>query len=154
MNFKRIIAALLICINIFAFVGCGNATMSGPEKALKNFETSFNERDIDGIIEIFKPSQQAKIKLQLELSKGVANIAGGLFGLDGIGDLFSMDILSGAFGVAAEDYYITIEVISEEYNENSTEATVSAKIISGEAEEIQEFSMVKISDKWYIDEDF
>lgn len=154
MKFKKIIVLFLSTICIIAFSGCDSLTLSGPEKALKNFETSFNERDIEGIIDVFKPSEQSKLKLQLELSKGVANIAGGVFGVDGIGDLFSTDILSGLFGIAAEDNYITIEVISEEYSEDNNSVVVSAKIIFGESEEICEIPMVKISGKWYLDEDF
>lgn len=154
MSLRKIFVIFLIAICIITFAGCESTSLSGPEKALKNFETSFNERDIDGIIEIFKPSQQSKIKLQLELSKGVANIAGGIFGIDGIGDLLSTDVLSGVFGIAAEDYYITIEVISEEYSEDNSSVVVTTKIISEGTEEISEIPMVKISNKWYIDEEF
>lgn len=124
--------------------------MSGPEKALKDFETAFNERDIDGIVKIFKPSDQSKIKLQLELTKGIANIAGDILGVGGIGDLFSTDILSGVLGTAMEDYYINIEVISEEYNEDSSQAVVTVKITADGTEETEELNMIKISDKWYL----
>lgn len=140
---------ILLCA-IMLFSGCSFQKLSGPEKALKDFEAAFNERDIDGIVKIFKPSDQAKIKLQLELTKGIANIAGGFFGIGGIGDLFSTDLLSGVLGMAMEDYYIDIEVISEEYNEDSTQAVVTVKITTNDTEETDELNMIKISGKWYL----
>lgn len=154
----RKITSFLLCILLvlssMVFVGCdAEPKMSGPEKALEEFEKAFNERDLDGIVKIFKPSQQSEIKLQMKLAQGFAGVAGSLFGLGGIGDLFSDDVLSGVFGVALEDYYVDIQVIDESYNQNGNKATVTVKIVSETEEETDTFEMVKISDTWYLDID-
>ena len=57
----RKITSFLLCVLLVltstVFVGCdAEPKMSGPEKALEEFEKAFNERDLDGIVKIFKPS--------------------------------------------------------------------------------------------------
>ncbi len=151
-------SCFLLCLIFFCMtfllVGCDiKMQISGPEKALNTFEKAFNERDLDGIVKIFKPSQQAEIKLQLKLAQGFAGIAGNIAGLNGLEGLFTEDIIAGFFGVALEDYYIDIQIISEKYNENKTQAIVTIKIITEKSEETDTFKMVKISNVWYFDED-
>ena len=152
---KRIsvLFVLLLCL-IISFSSCSFEQLSGPEKALKDFESAFNNRDVDGIVKIFNPSDQANLKLQLELAKGVANIAGGFFGVDGIGDLFSTDLLSGVLGTAMEDCYLDLEVISEEYNEDATKAVVTVKMKMEDSENTEKLNMVKISNKWYLSDNY
>ncbi len=146
--------AIMLCIvslvlSLFAS-GC-TERLSGPEKALKEFETAINERDMDGIIGIFKPSEQAKLKLQLALSKLTASIFGNIVGLGSLGDLFTDELMNAMLGVAMEDSYAEIRVLSEKYNENRTRATVKMEITMGETTEVDTIEMVKISDKWYWD---
>ena len=145
---------VLLSVMSLTLVGCdAEPKMSGPEKALEEFEKAFNERDMDGVVKIFKPSQQSEIRLQMKLAQGVAGVAGSLFGLGGISDLFSDDVISGLFGVALEDYYIDIQVIDEVYNEKGNKATVTVKIISEDEEETDTLEMIEISDVWYLDMD-
>ena len=166
---KKSIALLFVFVLVFSFAGCENdavsdskvfetlrtveTRISGPEKALENFEKAFNERDMEGIVKIFKPNLQSEIKLQKELAQGVAGFAGELFGLDGISDLLSDDIISGVFGVVLEDHYFDIQVINVTYNQRGNKATVIVKIVSEDEEETDKLEMIKISDVWYLDMD-
>ena len=122
--------------SILGLTGCSTEPqISGPQKALLEFEKAFNQRDFEGVINAFKPSQQSELKLQMKLVQGFAGVAGDFFGLGGIDGIFSEDIIGGVFGIALEDYYIDIQVVDEVYNEDKTQATVTVKIISEDEEE-------------------
>ncbi len=152
-KFISIILCALILVGIMSFAGCKELNMSGPEKALTKFETAINERDFEGVIEIFTPDQQAELKMQLKLVEGLAGAFGDYAGVGGMDFLFSEEMIGSAFGIALEDYYIDIEIISEEYNENKTKANVTVKLTSGEEATTEVFPMVEISGKWYVDLD-
>ncbi len=145
MNTKKVAAVFIVIIAGIAFVWFGGFIPSGPEKALKKFETSYNERDMEGIIGILKPSEQLKFKLAMELLGGAAEFAN-------MGDIFSDEMLSEAFAAEYEDD-IKIEVVSEKYNDKRDSALVTVKVICGDAENVSEVPMVKISDEWYINEE-
>lgn len=121
--------------------------MSGPVKALMDFEAAFNERDLDGIINIFKPDQQSLMRFQFKLTEGLSGMLGDFSGL------LSEDMLGGVFGMMLGEYYIDIDVLSEEFNEDETRATLTVVFDFGDTEEEDTFEMVKISDKWYADID-
>lgn len=159
---KKIIG-LLLCVFLLCtsvtFLGCGfdksllvpqTPQLSGPEQAIEDFEKAFNERDIDGIIKFFKPSEQAEIKLSFKLMEAIYGSSGDLFGAD-LSSFWSEDMFSGLFGTALGDYYIDIQIVDIVYDSTNTKATVSVNIVSDVDTEADVFEMVKISDKWYSD---
>jgi len=137
---KKVISIVLVLLMLFSLTACKQETPG--ETVLKGFEKAFNERDMDALIELFPPHVQSQFEMSLGLMEGFA-------GLLGAGDFFSADMMSAAFGIALEANYITVELVSETYDETQTQGVVRARIIcDGESEE-SEFEIIKISDKWY-----
>lgn len=154
---KRNITKTLICLMLAVMIvftsGCELFDQrSGPEKALANFEKACNEGDIEGILEIFTPHQQAQLEMSLEAMKMMANMFGSMADMDGLGDMFSTEMLSGMLGIAMDGNYITIEVLEESYSADGKTADVTIRLTSGQENITDTIKMVEISDQWYLDE--
>lgn len=154
---KKNVAKTMLCLMLAVMVvftsGCELFNrQSGPQKALADFEKACNESDIEGIIEIFTPRQQAQLEMGLEAMKMMADMFGGLADMDGMGDLFSKEMLSGMLGIAMDGNYITIEVLEESYSADKKTADVTIRLTSGQETITDTIKMVEISDQWYLDE--
>lgn len=152
-NLAKTMLCLMLAVMVVFTSGCELFNrQSGPQKALANFEKACNEGDIDGIIEIFTPHQQAQLEMALEGMKMMADMFGSMADMDGLGDMFSTEMLSGMLGIAMDGNYITIEVLEESYSADEKTADVTIRLTSGKETITDTIKMVEISDQWYLDE--
>ena len=152
-SFTKAMICCLLVVVIVLTAGCELFDRtSGPQKALANFEKAINEGNIEGIFEIFTPHQQAELNMALESVKMMANMFGSMMDIDGLGDMFSAEMLSGMLGIAMDGNYVTIEVLEEVYSDDGTTADVTIRLISGQENITETVKMIEISDQWYLDE--
>lgn len=152
-NLAKTMLCLMLAVMVVFTSGCELFNrQSGPQKALANFEKACNEGDIDGIIEIFTPHQQAQLEMALEGMKMMADMFGSMADMDGLGDMFSKEMLSGMLGIAMDGNYISIEVLEESYSDDETKADVTIQLTSDQETVTATIKMVEISDQWYLDE--
>ena len=96
--------------------------------------------------------QQAQLEMALEGMKMMADMFGSMADMDGLGDMFSTEMLSGMLGIAMDGNYITIEVLEESYSADEKTADVTIRLTSGQETITDTIKMVEISDQWYLDE--
>ena len=143
---KKAVAAAL-CLMMVFLVGCSNA-QSTPEGTIKRFEQSIQKMDIDGMLDCFEPSASKGVRAALK-------IAGSLLGVsaEDVIDLipFAMDVglASGdqtALSAERQLKQFSLQVVSVDYNQNRTRATVTIKY-EGMTDSVE---MVMEQGSWYL----
>lgn len=144
----------ILALACFSVTGCQDEQpTTGPEKTIAQLEEAYNERNVEGLIEIYKPDQQAKIKERIASAKLLGAIIGNLTDFDVLQDIISEETIFNILGSAMGEEYVELRVIKEEYNEDNTKATVTVEIDNGDKKKTETVEMIKISDKWYLSQD-
>lgn len=142
------VATVAVLISIVGVSGTliYQANVSSPEKTLEKFEDSYNDQNVDGMIDCLEPDAQTAYG-------GVMAVLSGLTGFD------EQDIIEGIVGtVQSLDYdnILSLDIIIHQIDyPTKTTAQVNAVMVFGEGTE-QEWenvviSMVKVKDKWYME---
>lgn len=140
----KIVVALVVIISVSVAGVTIYKNYDSPKGTIEKFVDSYNNMDLDGMIECFDPSVQS-------LYSGANSLLSDFIGLD-MGDLSSMLPFLSEFDDSG-DYQdlpkIDIKVLDVDKTSDST-ATVLCEISSlGEVEQ-DTIEMVKIDGEWYI----
>ena len=144
--FHKQITSIVLLVTAFSLTACG---VSKPSDVLEKVESAYNSRDTYKMIECFEPKVQNFVK-------GATDMLGGVFGLDGMGDMLPFLVtLNDAHTDDGDKDFGTIEL-----KENSSTITgdtaviqCSAKVTYENGEEEfsdGEFHLVKVDGEWYL----
>lgn len=143
---KIIIALVVAAFAVTAGVTIVNKVVDSPRGTIEKFEDSYNNLDIDSMVECFDPSVRA-------LYSGANSILGELVGFD-ISDMASLVPFLANFDedLSLEDMP-KIKIDIKDIDKTSDSTAVVYCVIStsdGSDSEEDELNMVKIDSEWYI----
>lgn len=150
---KKIVKLLVLVVVVVAVIGGGitiyNRVADSPRSTIQNFEDSYNNKDIDGMIECMEPDVQS-------IYSGANSLMSTFLGMD-ISDLASMLPFMEAVDEDADSSdFPTMDIdITDIVKTSDTTATVYCDITytssdSEETKQGEEIECVKENDVWYI----
>lgn len=143
---KIVVVLVLVSVTVIVGVNVVNKVTDSPKGTIERFEDSYNNLDINSMIECFDPSVQA-------LYSGANSILGDLVGFD-ISDMSSLVPFFSNFDEdLSMDDMPKIKIDIKDIDKTSETTAVVYCIITtsgGAFSEEDELNMVKIDGEWYI----
>lgn len=148
MNKKLIRAAalaLVVCLLLAAFAGCGSSSKRGVEQLLGDFERACRKLDVEAMLSCINP----------DVAEPILNIMK-ILGIDDTEETLDKIVaFLGFFGDAgdsAEELISSIKIEPEKYefNDGEDECSVTAKVSCGDESETVIIECIEKDGSWYI----